>query len=108
MRSQSADSRRRRGGQIAMFPELTTPALRATPPLRGGEYRLQSVAIWPIPPRSSSSRARLPESGEQPSENLPNAAPQDSKGAREEVERLGGRALVVPADVSIYEQVESA
>jgi len=30
------------------------------------------------------------------------------EGAREEVERLGGRALVVPADVSIYEQVESA
>ena len=31
--------RRRRGGQIGeTFAELTTPALRATPPLRGGEY----------------------------------------------------------------------
>ena len=32
--------RRRRGGQTCIpwiFAELTTPALRATPPLRGGE-----------------------------------------------------------------------
>src|SRR5437867_5632979 len=30
------------------------------------------------------------------------------EGAREEVERLGGRALVIPADVSNYEHMESA
>src|SRR3989442_5644534 len=33
--------RRRRGGQTGRlfdFAELTTPALRASPPLRGGEY----------------------------------------------------------------------
>src|SRR5207249_6430224 len=30
------------------------------------------------------------------------------EAAREEVERLGGRALVIPADVSNYDQVESA
>src|SRR5438093_10302905 len=30
------------------------------------------------------------------------------EAAREEVERLGGRALVIPADVANYDQVESA
>src|SRR5207247_2673893 len=36
-----AKRRRRRGGQTgipSISAELTTPALRATPPLRGGEY----------------------------------------------------------------------
>jgi len=35
-----AKRRRRRGGQTGQhgFAELTTPTLRATPPLRGGEY----------------------------------------------------------------------
>src|SRR5206468_3072302 len=43
-----AKRRRRRGGQAGvLFAELTTPALRASPPLRGGEYHASQPTSLP-------------------------------------------------------------
>src|SRR5262249_50937579 len=54
-----AKRRRRRGGQTGenlRVAELTTPALRATPPLRGGEFLFSQVPHVP-----SCTSVRLPQ-----------------------------------------------